>query len=434
MAPARASSGRVQRLIDTLGILIFLTLLLLSPFGLALLRWDYITPAGPAIMRFHPSTYLIIITFLLVLASRGNPIDEGLRIIRADFRIGLYLIPWALLAYSIIVVQKHVIGIAVDTYLMPLLVIVICDRLSPAVRWPLAYLGHAVFIANAAIGLGEFLTGFRLTPMIIPGLEEGMDYRSSAIFGHPLSNALMMGCYGIMLLCGAGRILPEWLRNLAFLLTHASMVAFGGRTALVMLLAADLIALGLATVRVIAGGKVRLGYLAATGLVLPALPLIAGVLIQSGFFDKLINRFVSDGGSARARIVMLEMAEKYRWDELLFGPPLDYTVFLMNTYGIEYGIESTWVAFVYYFGFLVSILFWIGLVILVFTLMSRCDTKAWFVVLFFFLINSTFLGIAGRTQALSLFCMTLLMMMPRRFPPLGAPEPRFPGTLQVRGG
>lgn len=414
MPLAPAYPGRVDRLIEVLSIIIFLSLLLLSPYVLAVLKWDYITGGGPAFMRFHPSTYLIILTFLLVLASRGNPINEGLRVVRADIRLGIYLVPWALLSYSVIVVQKQVIGIAIDTFLMPLLIIVICDRLSPAARLSLAYLGHGVMMLNAAVGIGEFLTGWRVAPLIIPGLEINPDFRSSAFFGHPLSNALMMGCYGVMLLSGAGRILPEKLRNFAFVITHIAMVPFGGRTALVLLLVSDFIALGLATFRVLAGGKVRLAYLAGAGLMLPLMPLVVGALVQSGFFDKFIERFTSDAGSARTRIVMFELAQKLTWDDLLFGPPQDYIKFLTMAYGIEYGIESTWVAFVYYFGFLVSILFWVGLVILVFTVMSRCDRKAWFPVAFFFVINSSFLGLAGRTYALTLFVMVLLVMMPRR--------------------
>lgn len=426
--------GGMDRLIDAMGVVVFLSLLLLSPFVLATLKWDYITAGGPAFMRFHPSTYLIILTFLLVLISRGNPIDEGLRVIRADARLGIYLVPWALLSYSVIVVQKQVIGIAIDTFLMPLLIIVICDRFSPAGRLSMAYLGHAVMITNAVVGIGEFLTGMRVAPLAIPGIPVDADYRSSAFFGHPLSNAMMMGCYGVMLLSGAGRILPDWLRNFAFLVTHVAMVPFGGRTALVLLLLSDCIALGIATLRVLAGGRVRLGYLAATGLMLPALPVIAGVLEQSGFFDKLIERFTSDGGSAKARIVMFEMAQKLTWDDILYGPSKEYVLFLQTAYGIEFGIESTWVAFVYYFGLLVSILFWIGLVILIFTVMSRCDRKAWFPVAFFFTINSTFLGLAGRTYALTLFFMVLLVMMPRR--PLmdpssaSAPLPFAPGAAR----
>ncbi len=418
--PAPCRAGSAGPWIDALGVAIFLCLMLLSPFGLAALNWDYVTPQSAVFMRLHPSTYLITLAFILVLLRRGNPIDEGLRILRADAGIGLYLAPWALLAYAV-TVQKQVIGIVIDTFLMPLLVIVICDRLSPTVRLPMAYLGHTVFMVNAALGLIEFLTGSHLTPMVIPGLTEDADYRSKAFFGHPLVNALMMGCYGVMLLCGGGRILPAWLRNAAFLITHIAMVPFGGRTALVLLLTADAAALGLVLLRLISGGKVRIGYLAATTLALPLLPLAAGGLVQTGFLDKLLERFVADGGSARTRIVMFEMAQKLTWDDLLFGPPQDYVKFMMNVFGIEFGIESTWVAFVYYFGFLVSILFWIGLVILVLLLMKRCDPKAWCVVVFFFLVNSSFLGLAGRTYQLSFFCMAMLIMMPRRFPRLLAP-------------
>jgi hypothetical protein len=434
MPPSVASPpGRLDVLINALAVLGFMAMVLLSIFGLGALGWDYASSAGSPLTRFHPSTYIFVLAFLLVLIRDGNPLESFYDILRRDMRLALYVVAWLLLMFQILFVQGLVIGMGIDTYLVPLLLLVVFDRLDPATRRLLIHLAHAGFIANAALGLAEFLGGFRLTRIELLGTIEETEWRSSALFGHPLSNALMMGCYGIMLLVGGGRELPKMLKILAFVLVHFSMIAFGGRTSLVLLLLADALALGVWFMRFLAGGRVRLLYLALFGLALPLLPLVAMALLESGFFDKLLERFVSDAGSARTRIIMFEMFSRFSWTEILLGPPLDKVNYLTNVYGIEYGIESTWVAFVYYLGLLPSLLFLTGLLFLILALMGRCNPMAWFVLLYFFIINSTFLGIAGKTHALSFLFASLLILMPA-MKTLPAARPSQRGALpQVAG-
>lgn len=418
-APARA--GVLDVLINALAIIGFLMMLCLSVFGLGAIGWDYISAGGAFFMRFHPSTYVFSLAVLLILIRDGNPLESFFFTFRHDARLALYFVAWLLLMYQILFVQGLVIGLGIDTYLMPLFVILIFDRLHPATRRALVYIAHAGFLANAMLGLAEFLGGFRLTKFELPGVTNEMEWRSTSLFGHPLSNALMMGSYGVILLVGGGSALPRWGKALAFVLVHFSMVAFGGRTSLVLLLLADMMALGWFFMRFLAGGRVRLLYLALAGLVLPLLPLVAMGLLETGFFDKLAERFVSDAGSAKTRIIMLEMFSRFNWVELLLGPPLDKVNYLTNVYGIEYGIESTWIAFIYYLGILPTVLFLIGLLFLILALMARCDARGWSVLLYFFAICSTFLGIAGKTHALSFLFMTLLILLPaeKTAPPLG---------------
>lgn len=410
--PAAARPGKLDVLINTLAIIAVLMLMFLSSYGLSALGWDYDSAAGPPHTRFHPSSYVITLAFLLVLIRDGNPLESAFHILRKDMRLTLFFVAWLLLMYQVLLVQGLPIGIGIDTYFMPLLLLVIFDRLDPATRRLLVYILHAGFIANAALGLAEFLGGFRLTKIQLLGVTDQTEWRSSAFFGHPLSNALMTGCYGVMLLAGGGSALSRPIKVLAFLLAHFAMVAFGGRTSLVLLLLADAIALGFFGLRFLAGGKVRLLYLALAGLALPLLPLVGIGLLETGFFDKLAERFVSDSGSARTRIIMFEMFSAFTWLDILLGPPQDKLSYLINVYGIEYGIESTWVAMVYYLGLLPTVAFLTGLLFLLLALVDRCDKRVWFVLLYFFIICSTFLGIAGKTTALSFLFVTVLILMP----------------------
>ncbi len=46
---------------------------LVSPMALNALGWNYDAPGGAGPTRFHPSSYLIVIVFALVMLRDGNP-------------------------------------------------------------------------------------------------------------------------------------------------------------------------------------------------------------------------------------------------------------------------------------------------------------------------------------------------------------------------
>lgn len=430
-APPPLGTSGIDRAIRALVIAALALMLTLSAFGLMRLGWDYTVAGGSLVTRFHPSGYPLALAFVLVLLREGNPLVAAWRTLRAEPRYALYLVGWVLLAYQG-TAQGMNSSFLFDTYLMPLFVIVVMDRVDPVTRRTLAYMVHAGFMLNSALGIAEFIGGFRLTPMVIEGPPDESEWRSSALLGHPLSNALLTGVYGVALLAGGGAMLSRRLRVMAFLLTHFALVAFGGRSALVLLLLFDVLALGLGAMRLLAGARVRLGSVAAFAMLLPLLPLAAMMLIQSGFFDKLIERFMNDGGSAKTRVIMFEMFRHFSWNEILFGPPQAYLAHLQHLYGTEYGIESTWVAFVYFLGLAPSALFWLGLAMLVWALVDRCDRKVLLVLIYFFTVISSFLGIAGKTHSLSLLFMTLMALLPRPAP-FRAPVPLRAALPPARG-
>src|SRR5487761_2317386 len=57
----------------------------------------------------------------------------------------------------------------------------------------------------------------------------------TALFGHPLLNAMLAGSYIIALVMGGGQDLPKPMRAFAMALQLVAMVAFGGRSAFVLL-------------------------------------------------------------------------------------------------------------------------------------------------------------------------------------------------------
>ncbi len=404
-------------------LVLMLVHIMISPMALAALGWNYEAPGGAGPTRFHPSSYLALILLALVLLRDGNPLMSLWHTFTRDARFGLFLIAWVLLLYHAVVNQQLPAAAPVDTFLVPMLVILVFHRLNDGMRYRMEGALHVVFLLNALLGLGEFLTGLRLTPYVAGGIHITDDWRSTAFLGHPLTNALMTGCYTMMLLLGGGSRLTGGWRYGMIGLQFGGMVAFGGRASLVLLVLAAAVALARGFMLFLAGSRMPLRYLTLVGVLLPLLMGALAVLAVMGFFDKLLLRFVEDNGSANARIVMFELFNGFSWPELLFGPPQLDLGYFVHVYRLEFGIESLWVAFLLYYGVIPSIMFLIGFAFFLFGLMARCQARGWVVLGYYFLVNSTFLGIAGKSTSVTTLSLMLLLMLPRHVPQIAPPQP-----------
>lgn len=412
---ATSRTPRQDRVIHTLALIALALMMFISPMMLTMIGWNYDAPGGAGLTRFHPATYAVLVLYLAIALRDGNPLTSVLDAFNADYRLWLFFGVWMLLFYHGIVNQSLPAAGLIDTFLLPLLVLQILVRLSPATRGAMVGLLHVGFALNALLGIVEFLSGWRLTPYVAGGVHITDDWRSTAFIGHPLGNALMTGCYTLILLLGGG-FLKGWHRHAMIGLQLVGMMVFGGRASLVLLILATMIALMKAVLRFLAGEKLPLRHVALLAFLVPALIGVAGALFEFGFFDKLILRFIEDKGSANARIVMFELFRGFTVPELLFGPHQLNLAHYVHIYRLEFGIESLWVAFVLFYGLLPSVLFFIGLLFFLFAVTARCQGRSWVVIGYFFLINSTFLGIAGKTIGFAMMCLFLVLLLPYRKP------------------
>lgn len=408
----RSATPRLDWLIETLTMLAFASMLAVSPFALAAIGWNYDGAEGGAgPLRFHPATYLTFLVALLIALRDGNPFASLLAALAREPLLLMFLIGWGLLFYHGTFNQKLPAATLIDTFLVPVFVMLILQRLGAPMLARLARLVHAVFLLNALIGLGEFSTGLRLTPYIAGGIQITDDWRASALLGHPLANALMTGCYTAALLLGGGG-LSRRERLAMIALQSAAMVVFGGRASSVILLVFVLGTAGRGLFRFLAGGKVRLSHLSMLVALLPILVLAIGMLADLGVFDKFLLRFSEDRGSARARLVMFELFNGFTFEDLLFGPQQDLLGYLVRVQGVEFGIESLWIAFALFYGILPSALFFMGLFLFLVALVRASDRRSIAILVYFFLVNSTFLGLAGKSLGFANLTFILLVLFP----------------------
>ena len=407
------SSSGLEAIIHWLALLFSAVLMAISPFALNAVGWNYDGVDGSAFTRFHPATIIALLLTLIIHLRSGNPVAGFAGALMRDLSLSIFLCAWAVLLFHASANQERPAAALVDTFLLPVLVILMVRAVRAETRAGFALIIHGVFFLNAVIGIGEFLTGLRLTPYVAGGIHITDDWRSSALLGHPLGNALLTGCYVALLILGAGKELQGPIRLGMIVLQFAGMVAFGGRVSLVLLLLFGAYGMARAAFRFLAGGRLHLVHLSLLALAMPLGLAALGGLYEFGFFDKFILRFFEDKGSTQARIVMFELFNGFTMPELMFGPQPAQLAYLVRLHGIEFGIESLWVAFLLYYGIVPSLIFFTGLVFFIASLMAGCRAYVGFVLLYFFLVNTTFLGLGGKTVSFAALCLMMLVLAPR---------------------
>ena len=375
------------------------------------LNYDGIT--GSAASKIHPATYLAVAVFGWTLLRAGNPVIPAARAL--DRRPAAVLMAACGVLLLAIIAARGGTGLAgsIDTYVLAGLVPILLAERDAGTMARLETLFHAVMLANAVLGLVESATGERYFPFRFDGLAFETDTRSAALQGHPLGNATMTACYVLALAAGGGR-LPPPLRAGMIGLQLVALVTFGGRSATVTTLALGGVYGLCALNRLMRGGRIPLAGAACACFALTLLPVLVAVLAGVGFFDTLLGRFVSDGGSANARIEMIAIFSAIPFRDLLLGPDLSLVASLRRINGLEWGIENSILANLLYNGILLTGLLIVAVGLYLAEIARHCRRGVWLPILTFVILVNTFEGLAGKTTMLAKFGLMLIVL----FPPL----------------
>ncbi|WP_342360449.1 VpsF family polysaccharide biosynthesis protein [Terrarubrum flagellatum] len=385
-----------------------------STMLLNLLGYNYEVAGGSLLEKMHPGDLVAVAAFGLLFFSRRHPFRFATDLLARHLGLTIFLAIWFLLLVYLVIVQKSPFTPIIDTFLLPMIIFALFDQQREAISAPLERFLHAFIAINSLLGVFEVVTGWRLIPYTTAGIEITDDWRATALMGHPLANALMTGCYLLALLLQGGTRLSGAWRFLAIGLTSAGMVAFGGRAAMVLLFlfAAPLIALR--TVGSLAYGRATplqaamatLGGLFVVGSV--------GALASAGAFDRFIARFVEDQGSAKSRVAMFDLFESISWRDLLLGPDPALIDTLKQIEGLEFGIESFWVASTLAYGLIMACITFIGIFIFCRQIVQVSRPSAWWLFAYFFAVASTSVSIAAKTCVLAMLAAMMMVLLPPR--------------------
>lgn len=383
----------------------------ISPLALVALGLNYDETGGSPLEKVHPATMLSVAVLGFAALHKRNPLSGLMSGLLAYPGTAFFLLMITLLVVHSIWVVGLPFTFFFDTFLAPVLVFFLFKDMREGRARRFVWLFHTLMMANAIVGILEFATGFRITPLVASGLVIEDDWRSTALLGHPLANASLTGAYILALALGAARELPPALAVAGFIIASAGMVVFGGRASSVILLVM-LAAFGLSRAAEFARGKrfttrAIISALAA----LPVLSLCLGGLAEAGFFDQFIERFFDDQGSAGTRVEMFELFKHISWGELMLAPDAKQLATLRTIYGLDFGIESFLISFVLSYGVVPGIAFFGGLFLFCRDVVRTIRPGGAWVLVFFFAVASTSVSLSAKTPLFAVLTLMLLVLM-----------------------
>lgn len=414
-----------------LGVLT-VVLFTISPLALVHFGFNYDETGGNPLEKIHPATLIAAAVVLLAAMAARNPLSWLIEHAGRHPLLVIYLGAIVLLIVHSIRVVSLPFTPFFDTFVLPAMVFLLFKDLSDARARHLALVIHVLMIANAFIGIGEFASGVRLTPIVASGVVIEDDWRSTALLGHPLANASLTGSYLLMLALGAGREMPWLARAVAFVINAAGMVVFGGRAASVLLIALLGLIMALRLIAIVRGAPFDKSTIWKFLVFAPAIALVITVLAEAGFFDQFMGRFIDDKGSADARVEMFELFGFLSWHELLLAPDAQLMETLRFRFGLDFGIESFWISFILSYGLIASLAFFAALFGFSYEIARWVRRGAVWAFAFFYLVATTSVSLSAKSPLLAIFVLMLLVLLHRpaeerdAAPAINATPPRHP--------
>jgi hypothetical protein len=217
----------------------------------------------------------------------------------------------------------------------------------------------------------------------------------------------------MILMLGGGRDIGSVARAFCLAINTSAMVTFGGRAATVMLVAVILIIALYRLLGILGGRPFSRTGLAISILILPVLIGAVLVLAEAGYFARFVERFIDDQGSAATRIGMFELLLSFQWQDLLIAPDLKHVETMQRHYGLEFGIESVWIAFIIFYGIIPSILFFAAMFWFLRDLVRSARRASLWVVVYFLAVASTSVSLYGKGPQFSILVMHILILLRR---------------------
>ncbi|MEH2525348.1 hypothetical protein V1288_003257 [Bradyrhizobium sp. AZCC 2176] len=427
LRPASHAHGRIanadafiERVATGLMLLAVIATFTLSSSVLTNWKIHYMTAGGNFYEKLHPATYFTLLGFgLLLLRSRG-PVGEINRVFSESKLLLAYLLCWLFLLIQVVVLERP-FTVIIDTFLLPILIAMVMWQLSSAQKRPLAWAIHFTILLNVVLGYYEYFSGHRLIPLTLGDVVVMGEWRSAALLGHPLTASGIVGAYVLALVLRPAICPPVLVRLPLIAFCLGSLMAFGGRTSLVTVLAMIGLAGSFEAFRLMRGKRTPLPAAILAICVLFAAGAVIFAALDLGIFDKMLLRFSSDKGSTLARFATFSLLSHFDWHELILGPNPVRVNALQSQLGLNYGIENFWISSVVQFGLVHTILLTIGLVCFFVELVRRSNRAVWAIVLLIVIIAASSVSFSSKNIQLTQFVILIAVLLPREPRRVSAP-------------
>lgn len=417
----------------TLGLVLYLTV---SPQLLTALGIPYDLPVGSFVFKIHPGTYATLLAFPVLLAARGNPL-RGLAQAASETPLPAVQIATCLflIGYSASRYGPSGSAFIIDTLMMPPLCAFLLARLPSHIRSRYFLLIVGLVFLNALIGIGESLFQARIVPYTVAGADPQEDvFRSTALLGHPLTNAMITGP---VIIAALALRLPMLVHTVLISLFCLGLLSFGGRTSFLLTtlcLTAFCCWRGIGNLL-----RGRYGYLQITGglvFVFVALTVIVAAVPMLGLGERIFTHMQWDN-SADVRRQIWRALDFMSPGDILFGIAPEQIKEIIYRLTVLYGldtIENFWLLMLMQMGAIGLGFFIAGLICGAIHLWRHNSAPARLALALFFVVASSNNSLASKNSALTILFATLTCAAAygreskaRRVEARTSPRPRRPG-------
>ena len=361
---------------------------------LILLGIPYSLEGGILLAKIHPGTYVAAIAMLMRAAACRRGTDDLFFLLRQVGWLSVYL--GALLfciVYAGILTGTGGIATLIDTFLPAAMIGFALSAARPEQLGRLRALLRVLFLLNAVIGLGEAAAGAQLIPMPTyadvtqPQAAESLaEFRPTALYDHPLTAAAAT-MLGLMLRAET----PGAIRVVGDVVLFAALLAFGGRTALLVFIVAASATYVCGVTRKTMRRRIR-GQDLWPALAVPALALpVALVAFGTGMAGRLQAHLYWDP-SAQSRIDQFNILRSLSFEQVLLGCRRADLLRLVEPLRLSHGvnaIEDFWLLIFATLGALCFPVFLCGVAALVGGLWRAGDARGRLMVVTLLVVAST---------------------------------------------
>jgi hypothetical protein len=361
---------------------------------LILMGIPYSLEGGVLLAKIHPGTYVAGFAMLVRAAACRRGPDDLFRMLQQFGWLSAYMTAMLFcIVYAAILTGTGGLATLIDTFLPAAM---IGFALSPARPEQLRILQavlRGLFLLNAVIGLSEAAVGAQLIPM--PTYADGtlpeaavssVEFRPAALYDHPLTAAAatMLGLLLRPEMPGASYVVGDAV-------LFAALLAFGGRTALLVFIVAVSGAYVCGVVRKSMRRQIR-GKDLLPAAVVPALVVpVALVALGTGMAGRLQSHLYWDP-SAQSRVDQFNILDSLNLGQILVGCQRSDLLRLVEPLRLAYGvnaIEDFWLLIFATLGALCFPVFLFGMAALASGLWRAGDTSARLMVVTLLVVAST---------------------------------------------
>ncbi len=325
--------------------------LLVSGNLLILLHIPYATDGGNFLVKLHPGTYLAMLSLLAACWRAPGPL-LGRMVRRAPVPALFLLAMVGCFVWAGAMTGKARLVVFIENFMPAAILAMVLRDASPRAMRLMGVMILGLIALSVPVAVLETALHRHLVPVALNAgeVEHETDFRPTGLFDHPLT-AAMMGMIGLFL--ASSPRLPFLVRSVMLPLMGLGLLAFGGRTALVL----SVLLFGAWQAWELGRRLLQRRLTAADVLLVPALgvlvPLLAlVVLTQTSLGERIATHFYWDE-SAQVRSVQWNIVGMMEPRELLFGMTLEAQERATHQLGLAWRIqviENFWLLLFLYLG------------------------------------------------------------------------------------